>query len=247
MPQMLQKPDPEPGSFGGTFDQTRYVGHHETAVRLYRNYAEIRIQGRKRVVRYLGPRRGYRSNQGRFAGIRHAQQTDVSQQRQLQLEVPALTRCSGCRLAWRAVSTRLETRIALAPCSAGCDQQLIVIARQIAQHLTGFFGIDTRTAGYWNTQTVSAAPGPVLTHATCTVASLESALRLKIHQRIDTPIGDQVHAPTVAAITAIRTTTGHIFFATETHAAGTSVTSLNPDRDFIDKFHGEIFPTKNPA
>src|SRR5438552_2436780 len=73
----------------GAGNQARHVGYDELDVAGL-DHAEVRDQGRERVVGDLRAGRGHRRDQARLSGIREADQPDVGDRLQLEDEVAVL-------------------------------------------------------------------------------------------------------------------------------------------------------------
>ena len=94
---MLEELHAESGAFGRAFDQARDVGDHETLVGLDAHDAEMRLQGRERIVGDFRRRGRNGPDKGRLAGIRKAEHADVGQHLELQAQLALLARRA---LAW---------------------------------------------------------------------------------------------------------------------------------------------------
>ena len=93
-------------------DQAGDIGDDETAVVVDAHHAEIRMQGGEGIVGHLGACGGNRTDKRRFAGVRHAEQADVGQHLEFELQHALLAGRAGRALARRAVGARLEMQIA---------------------------------------------------------------------------------------------------------------------------------------
>ena len=82
--EVAQKLRAEAGALGGAGNQAGNVRHDEARVRRRPHRPEIRRQGGEGIAGHLGPSRRNHGQQGRFAGVGHAQQADIGQQAQLQ-------------------------------------------------------------------------------------------------------------------------------------------------------------------
>src|SRR5699024_6661148 len=74
-------------------------------------------------------------------------------------------------------------------------------------------------------RTIAAAPGA------------KNPADTVIVQRVQIVIGHQIHAATIAAVTTIGATKGHVFLATKAQAAIAAITGLDAYIGFIDEFH----------
>ncbi len=89
---MTQEAIAEARAFVRAFDQTGNVDHDERRFVRHANHAELRFDGRKRVIRNLGARRRHRRQERRLPGVRHADDAAIGQQAQLETHVAALSR-----------------------------------------------------------------------------------------------------------------------------------------------------------
>ncbi len=121
--QMPEELVPQPRAFGGAFDQPGNVRHHEAAVRLGCDHAQIGVQGGEGVIRHLRFGLRYRANQGGFAGVRHAQQAHIRQDTQFQQQPAFFAGGAFGFLPRRAVGRALEAGIAEAVPAALGDHQ----------------------------------------------------------------------------------------------------------------------------
>ena len=90
--QMLEEACAKASTVCRPFNQPRNIRNHKTAVLLNRDHAQIRYQSGERIIRHFRCRCRYRADKGRFSGIWQAQQTDVCQHLQFELQVTRLTR-----------------------------------------------------------------------------------------------------------------------------------------------------------
>ena len=85
--------------------------------------AEIRMQRRERIVRDFRPRGRDRADEGRLAGVRHAEQADVGEHLELELELARFARLAARELARRAIGARFEVDVAQAALAALREQR----------------------------------------------------------------------------------------------------------------------------
>ncbi len=120
----------QPGAIAGALDQPRNVGDHQLAL-VAIEHAEHRRERRERVVGDL--RRGARQarQQRGLAGIRQADEADVGDQLQLQLEPPFLARQAALGKARRLARRRREALVALAAGAAARDCRALADRQQL--------------------------------------------------------------------------------------------------------------------
>ena len=104
-------------AFGGALDQAGYVGEDELAA-LVPDDAELRAQGRERIIADL--RGGVRDavEEGRLAGVRKADEPDVGEQLQPQPDPHLLALDAGLVLARGAIGRAFVAGVAAAAHSA---------------------------------------------------------------------------------------------------------------------------------
>ena len=108
----------QPGAFGRALDQSGNVGDDEAPVLGHAHHAQVGVQGGEGIVGDLRAGGRYRADEGRFAGVGHAQQADVGEQLQFQAQFARFARLAQGALARRAVGAGLEMQIAQAAFAA---------------------------------------------------------------------------------------------------------------------------------
>ena len=107
VPQELQ---PEPLPFVRAFDDARDVGDDERAVVAELHDAEVGRERRERIVGDLGPRGGDDRQQRRLAGVRLADEPDVGDELELELERARLAVLARLILARRLMRRAWRSR-----------------------------------------------------------------------------------------------------------------------------------------
>src|SRR5437867_4410949 len=126
----------------GARDESWNISHHERFVVVHGHYAEVRLEGRERIIRDLGPRRGNARNQRGLADVGKADQTDVGEQFQLQSEVLLLASHAILRLLRHTIHRRRKVRIAVSAASAFCNQDALADLREVMEDLPSFLIVD---------------------------------------------------------------------------------------------------------
>src|SRR5690606_30592093 len=75
------------------------------------DHPQIRDQGSEGIIRNFRLSRRHRTDKGTLTGIRQAEQTNIGQHLQFQLEVTRITRLTRRGLPRRTVGTGLETSV----------------------------------------------------------------------------------------------------------------------------------------
>ena len=127
--QMAQEKVAQTGTFRRTFDQARQVGHNKTLFGTDAHHTQIGVQGGEGVVGnpWTGIRDG--ADEGRFACIGHAQQTNIGQNLQLQLDAAFFAGPAGCLLAGRAVDGAFEAHVAKTAVATFCDGDHLTVGQ----------------------------------------------------------------------------------------------------------------------
>lgn len=178
-----------------------------------------------------------RADEGTLAGVRQAQQANVSQHLHFHLQVALVTRLAWRGLARCTVGAGLETGVAQAVPAALGDHQLLARGDQVTDHfLSGSVNhgsadrhaqeqVFTLLAGAVGAAAIGAALGFVVTGVAV------------VDQGVQVFVGDHVHRAAVTAVTAVRATVLDELLATEAHATVAAVTGLDPNRYFVNKLH----------
>ncbi len=107
------------------------VGDDEAAVLVDAHDAQVGRQRRERVVGDFGPRGGDRADQRRLAGVRHAEQPDVGEHLELEMQHALHAFFARRRLARRAIGARFEMQVAEAALAALRQQRLLAVRGEV--------------------------------------------------------------------------------------------------------------------
>ena len=110
---MAEEAVADPGAFGGAFDQPGNVGDDELAA-LVADHAELRAERREGIVADFGGGVGDGVEEGRFAGVRKADEADVGEQLEPQPQPQFLAVLAGLVLARGAIGRGLVAGVAAA-------------------------------------------------------------------------------------------------------------------------------------
>src|SRR5271166_2747401 len=130
---MTEKPGANSRTFAGTLDQPREVGQHEFLV-MQPYDAELRLQGRERVVGDLGSGVRDRGEEGRLAGIGQADKPDIGDQLQAQPDPCLMAGPAGIGAPRRAVGRALVMRVAETAIAAPQEDPPLAGAGEIGEH-----------------------------------------------------------------------------------------------------------------
>ncbi len=236
--QMAQELMAQAGTFGGPFDQARHIGDHKALVFAHAHHAEIGVKCGEWVVGNLRARVGDRRDQRRLAGVGHAQQTDIGQHAQLELDLEALTRPTRRGLARRAVGAGLEVQVAKAAIAALGQHHLLARHQQLGQLLAGFGVADDGADRHAQHNVVASCTELIRTATGFAMASLMPSGVAVVDQRVQIQIGHGIDMAATPTVAPIGTTEGNEFLAPKAGTATATVACGHLDGDFIDEFHG---------
>ena len=112
----------QPTTLGGTLDQARQVGDHDSAPRPL-DHAQVGPDGGERIVTDLGRGGGQRRQQRGLPGIGRSDQSDVGDQLQLEFDPARFAGLALLRVGRRLVGGADEVDVAASAAPAACDHQ----------------------------------------------------------------------------------------------------------------------------
>src|SRR5690606_15025139 len=210
--QVLEEADAQTRAFGGAFDQTGNIGHHEAAFVAYTHYTKVRHQRGEGIVGHARTRGGHRCDQGGLAGIGQTEETHVGDHLQLQLETTGFTRGAVGGLARAAVDAGFETGVTKAVEAAVRDQQALTYHQHVTEQFLGIRLVDTGAHRHTDLEVGAAGTGAVTLAAVGAGLRAVARLEAEVDQGIEIVVGDQPDAAAITAIAAIRTAAIDEFF-----------------------------------
>ena len=108
------------------------------------HHAEVRLEGRERVVRDLRRRGGERREQRGLAGVRQPDEPDVGDQPELEAEPALLAGLAPLGVLRRLVGGRREVGVAEAAAAAPRDHRLLPDRDEVGDQLAGLVVVDGR-------------------------------------------------------------------------------------------------------
>ena len=234
---MAQKVMAQTDTIGRTLDQTRNIGTDKALLRTDADNTQHRGQRREVVVRDLGARRRDDADEGGLAHIREADQAHIGNDLQLKLEVHVLTGQAGLGelgdLAGRG------GKVAVAPAAAatlGHDHWLG--AGQVGHDEVGLGLLQHGAARYADDKVITVRTAHSLGATVLAVGCGVFALVAEVHQGGQVIVRHKDDVAAAAAVTAVRATRRHEFFAVEGHRAVAALAGVQPDRGGINKITG---------
>ena len=232
---MAQETQSQATTLAGTLDDAGNIGHDKRLLSTIGHDAQVGLQRREGIVGNFGLGSADDAQQGGFARIGKAHQTDVGQQFQLQddslfnafLARLGKTRCLACR--------RLEMLVAQAAAAATQQAHDLTILGHVTQELPRL-GIIHRCA----TRHLDGAVLTVLTRhlvftTRLTVGSEHMALKLQMDEGPQVAVSLQVDVTATTAVAAVRTALGDILGTVQMRRAGTALTTAAQYLHIVNK------------
>ena len=195
------------------------------------------MQGGERVIRHLGPRGGHRADKGGFAGVGHAQQANVGQHLELQLQLALLARLAVGELARRAVDRAFKVDIAQPALAATGDDDFHAVGGQVGHHFAGQRIGNQRAHRHAQDNIVRALAIAVGAPAVFAVAGDVFFHKAVVHQGVDVFVRHGNHIAAAPAVTAIRAAARDEFFPAHAGRAIAALAAAHFDARFVDEFH----------
>ena len=230
-----QKLVPQARAGMGPFNEPRNIGEHKMPIQAHLHHAKVRILRRKRIIGNLRPGFRQSAQERALAGVGFADDADVGDDLQFEEQLSFFTFASGRMIARGAIRRRLEPRVSFARFATLGGDDLISLMRQITQDKV-ILGVEHQSAGgYLKNQIVAVLARFVRPAAVRAVARLPEFLMRKAREIIDAVAGDDDHAPSFAAVAAVRAAAGDVLLPPEAHAAIAAVAGLDFDLNAVDE------------
>ena len=244
---MAQKLVSQASTLGRTFDEPRHISHHKALLGSHAHHAQIRMQGGEGVVGDFGTGVGDGTDERGLACVGHAQQADIGQHLEFELEVFAVARPARRFLAGRAVDRTFEPHIAKTAVTAFGDHDDFARVEQLVQHVVSF-GVNQQGAyGHFQNDVVTGCAKHVRAHAVLAAFGLVAFGETVVHQGVQARVRHSKHMAAAATVAAVGSAKFFVFLMTKRHAAIPAVASDDVYIRFINKFHGTIFKRKAPT
>ncbi len=245
--QVAQELVAQARTFGRAFDQAGDVGDHEAAVLGGAHHAEVGREGGEGVVRHLGLGRRHRADEGGLAGVGHAEQADVGQHLQFQVQREALAFLAHGLLPRRTVGAGLEVDVAQAAAAAAGEQDLLAVLVEVGDQLAGFVVGDDGADREAQRDVLAALAIAFLAAAVLAALGAEAAGVAVVDQGVEVAVGHAIHAAAAAAVAAAGAALGNELLAAEGGHAIAAVTGKDVDAGFVEKFHSRSTSKKKKA
>ena len=234
---MAQEVMAQTHALGGTLNQAGNVGADKALLRADTDDTQHRGQRGEVVVGNLGPRRGNNADKRGLAHVGEANQANIRNDLQLQLEVHILAGQAGLgklgNLAGRG------GKMAVAPATAATlSHNHRLGAGQVGHNQIGLGLLQHRAAGHADDKVIAVRTTHALGTAIFAVGCSVFALVAKVHQSGQVIVRHKDNIAAAAAVAAVRAARRHEFFAVERHRAVAALAGVQPDRGGINKVTG---------
>ena len=221
--------------FGGSFNDTRNVGHDKRFAVTIRHHAETRLHGGERIVGYFGSRGRERGNQRGFPGVGKTHQAHVGQQFQFQNHHHFLHRLAGLRVTRSLIGGSAELPVAQSAPASFQQHHHLSVGHNVT-NVFARFGVIGHSA--W--RNVNVAIGTVRTMRTtfgtvATIAGKHMAFVAQVEQCPIVMVATQIDVAAASAITAIRSAVGLVFGAVHVHGTSAALSGAAINFHVVDK------------
>src|SRR5512143_941097 len=242
VPQELQA---ESATFVRSLDDAGQVGDAERAIRRELNDAKVGTERGERIVADLGLRRGDDRQQRRFSRVGLADQTDVGDELELELERASLAIFTRLKLSRRSVGRGGEVRVALSAASAPSDDNAVAVLQHFAQEL-GRCEISNDGADRDRQNDVGAGPSAPVAAGPVVAGRRRPRVAIRVVEKGgQVAVADDDDIAAATAIATVGATEGHELLTAERHDPRAAITSFDVYDDAIDEH--VISPARAPT
>ena len=150
-----------------------------------------------------------------------------------------LPRLAGNSLSRRAIGARFEVDIPQTALSTSRKQSDLLVLGQVGDRFPRIRIRDHGAGGHAQNDVIGALAVALTASALFAVARTVDSGEPVIDESVDVPVRDRVHAAAAAAVTPVRPTARHEFFAPEAHGAVATLAGMHLDARFVDEIHGD--------
>ena len=233
---MAEKAGADPDPLARALDQSGEVGQDELLV-MQPHDAELRLQGRERVVGDLRPGMRDRGEKGRLAGVGQADETGIGDQLQAQPDPGLAARPAGIGAARRAIGRALVMRVAETAVAALQKDEPLAGAGEVGEHLAVLGIHDLGADRNLQDQIFASRAGALAPGAGPAVVRPEMLPIAKVDQGIEIIGRGKDDVAASAAVTAVGAAELDEFLAAKARAPAPAVTALQVDLALVEKLH----------
>ena len=201
--------------------------------------AELRLERGEGVVGDLRPGGGDGAEQGALAGVGHADEADIGDEFEFELEAALLAFGAGLGVARGLVGGGWEVPVAAAALAAAGDDDALAGLVEVGQEDAVLGVVDERAGRDGDDEVLAVLAVHLLAHGRLAALGVPVVLAGEIEEGVFVRVGEEDDAAAVAAVAAIGAALGDVLFAAERDAARAAVTGLYVDLGFVNK-HGVL-------
>ena len=220
----------------GPRDDARDVCDHDLPMVAHRDHSQVRNERGERVIRYFRTEcRNFGDERG-FSRVGVADDAHLRDQFQFQAEPPGFTLLAGIGAPGRLVGGGSEAGISPSSCPPPGGNKCFTVLGKILEKVAGFAIPNDRPQREREDEVRGTAP--LLVFSFSVLASFGEVMLavMKIKEGGKLAVGSQNYFPAFSPVAAIRSSPGNVFFAAKADATVFSVSGLDEDFSFIDKF-----------
>ena len=210
-------------------------------------HAQVGFERRERIWRDLRSGRGQRSQQGRFAGIGEADETDVGDQSKLQLQPALLPRLALLGVGRRLVCRGRKVSVAQPAAAAARDHDALLVSDEVRDQLVGCQVTNDRARRHAEIHVVAGFAVLLGARATTARFGTEVTLVAEVPEHRFARIDAHVDAATASAVTTIGSAARHVCLMPEARCTVTASPGADGDRYFIEEHGFESYARPPPA
>src|SRR5689334_166051 len=234
---MAEKPGPEAGAFARSFDQPRQISEHEFGLVVDPHDAELRMQGRERIVGdfRLGVRQA--RQQRRFPGIRQPDQTGIGDQLEAQPHPEFASGPTRTGAARRLIRRALVMRVAETAITAAQQHDTLTRFGQVGEH--GFLVVVEHLRPDRDAQheVAPVRAGTVRPGPAAAVLGPEVLAVAIVDQSVQIVRGLEDDVAALATVATVRPAKLDELLAAKTHCAAAAIATFQVDFALVQEFH----------
>src|SRR6266487_6489108 len=228
-------------------DDPRDVGDDEGAIVGHPDDAEVRLEGRERIVGDLGARGRDHREQCALAGIGLTEQADVGDQLEDELEASLFAFFSWLPFARRLMRRRRKVLIAAPAAATLRDEQRLALLNQLAEDFPRLGVADFGSRGDWQEHIVGRFAGHVLSLPVLPAFGPPVRVVAIIEEGGEIRVCPYEDASSNSAIPTIRTTLRHKLLTTERAGPGAAGAGADLHDDSIYEHRCLTDPGSQPG
>ncbi|MPM76237.1 hypothetical protein SDC9_123234 [bioreactor metagenome] len=227
---------PKPRALRRTFDEAGNIREHKRAV-VAGSHAEVGGQRGEMIGRDLRFCGGQHGEDGGFANGGEADEADVRNGLELQLQLILCGLDARLRKTGRLLGCGCELRVAFAAASAVQNDPFLACLAHVGEDGAALQIAHDRADGNADDQRLAVLAAAEFGFARFAILRAIEALKFEIQQRGEMRIGKKHNVSAASAVSAVRPALHDVFFTMEGCVPVSAVSGFDDDSRFIDKLH----------